>query len=105
MDDELRRRLDDLRGDTGPTPDPSFAQRLEADLRSQAYFAPSPDAPEPRRPLLLRPGFVLGALVAVALASMLVISQVGDDAELLAIEDSAGATVILRPVVRLNPLF
>ncbi|MEM7286011.1 MAG: hypothetical protein AAF480_06635 [Actinomycetota bacterium] len=95
MDDELRRRLDDLGEDPGPTPDPSFAQRLGADLRSQAYFTPAAAPTPAARPLLLRPAFVLGAVLVVAVAVSLVLAQVGDDAELLAIEDSAGATVIL----------
>ena len=95
MDDDLRRRLEDLDDDAGPGPDPSFAQRLEADLRSQAYFTPGAGAPLPRRPVLLGPGLLLGAVLIVAFASMLVISRFDDDGETLAIDDSAGATVTL----------
>ena len=101
MDDELRHRLDHLRDDAGPGPDPSFAQRLEADLRSHAYFASGGEAPRGRRPVLLRPGFVLGALVLVAFAAMVVITQLDDGGETLAIDDSAGATVTLPSGERL----
>lgn len=95
MDDELRRKLDDLHGDGGPGPDPSFAQRLEADLRSQAYFSPGAGAPLPRRPILLRPAFLLATVAIIALASMVIVSQFDDGGEILAIDDGAGATVTL----------
>ena len=96
MDDELHDRLENLGADPGPAPDPAFAERLEADLRSQAYFAPRDRAhAAPARRALLRPGLVLGALLLVALASVLVVSRGGDEADVLVIENGLGATVTL----------
>lgn len=95
MDDELRKRLDAWGTDPGPEVDPVFAQRLEADLRSAAYFTPTPPPPSSRRHPLLRPGLVLGALVLAALAAVVVVAGRDHPTEVLVIEDTAGATVTL----------
>ena len=97
MDDELHDRLGAWGDERGPDVDPAFAQRLEADLRSAAYFAPRAGATPPRRRHpLLRPGFVLGALVLVALASAVLLARTGGDGtDVLVIEETGGATVTL----------
>ncbi len=96
MDDELHDRLENLGADPGPAPDPAFAERLEADLRSQAYFAPRDRAhAAPARRGLLRPGLVMGALVVLALSAVLVVSRGGEEPDVLVIENGLGATVTL----------
>lgn len=47
MNDDIERRLEAWGSASAPDPDPDFSARLEADLRSQAYFGSGCQAPDP----------------------------------------------------------
>lgn len=94
MNDDIRRRLEDWGNSRTPEPDADFAQRTEADLRSAAYFSPSPEGPRDRRGWVLRPALVLSALVLLGGAAALFLSLRGDDdPETLAMEEVESASV------------
>ena len=70
MNDDLERRLEAWGAEAAPQPDPAFSVRLEADLRSQAYFgsaSPTPD-PSPWRQLL-RPAALVFSSVVLLIAA------------------------------------
>ncbi|MGI9621538.1 MAG: hypothetical protein ACR2PK_01780 [Acidimicrobiales bacterium] len=95
MNDDLEKRLRDWGRSVTPEPDPDFAQRVEADLRSAAYFSPAPEEPRARPRFTLRPALVLGMFVLLAGAAALVVANLNDDeTETLAMEEAEGASVI-----------
>ena len=93
MNDEIKRRLESWGSAPTPDVDPLFAERLDADLRSAAYFAPTPE-PDPRRRLIMRPAFVLAGLVLVAaIATVAVGLWDTDNREVLVLGDASSSSV------------
>ena len=75
MNDEQKAGLEAWGDEPTPTPDPAFGERLEADLRSAAYFAPKESVSA--SPRLLRPALVLAAILAVAGVGLAGINSLG----------------------------
>lgn len=92
--DDLERRLEEWGGQPAPPPDPAFAERLERDLRSQAYFSPAGATPTgPRR--VFRPALVMGATLLVAVGVWLGLRD-GSEARAVVMSEASG-TDITRP--------
>lgn len=96
MADDLEQQLQRWGDETAPSPDPAFANRLEADLRSAAYFGRRTTAPEPRRRWVLRPAFVMATVALVALVAAVALNITdGDPVDTLVMGDSSDTTVTL----------
>jgi hypothetical protein len=72
MNDDLRGRLEQWASTDTPAPDAAFADRLEDDIRSQAYFAPEEGHGSRTPKARFRPAIVMAALVIFALGGWLV---------------------------------
>lgn len=95
MADDLGDELEAWGATRGPDPDPAYARRLEADLRSQAYFAANgPDRqPDGHRRTLLRPAILVFSSIALLLGAVLFLRS--DDPDQLIMSEATGTQVIV----------
>ena len=95
MNDDIERRLEAWGSASAPDPDPAFSARLEADLRSQAYFGSGSQAPDPSpRRQVFRPAVLVFSSI-VLLVGALVFLRDSTSAEV--IMSAASGTEVTLP--------